>query len=48
MNRRNLAPKIIGGTIGLALAGWFLIYQPMKQNYDECGRVTLCSQDGRE
>lgn len=34
--------RIIGGLIGALIAGYFLIFAPMKANYDECGRITLC------
>jgi hypothetical protein len=42
MTERTRA-KIIGGTIGATLALYFLVYLPMKGNYDECGKVTLCA-----
>lgn len=35
-------PKLIGALLGLALALYAIIYLPMRSNYEECGRVTLC------
>lgn len=35
--------KLIGATLGMAIAGYFVIYLPMARNYDQCGKVTLCN-----
>lgn len=40
--RRNL-PAIIGAVLGIALGLFVAVYLPMKRNYDECGKVTLCN-----
>lgn len=37
---------ILGGIIGVALVAYAFVYVPMKANYDECGRVTLCHPTG--
>jgi hypothetical protein len=37
------AARWIGGIIGFLIAGYFWAYVPMKRNYEECGRITLCS-----
>jgi hypothetical protein len=41
MNER--AAKWTGMVLGLTIAIVFLVYLPMKANYDECGAVFLCS-----
>lgn len=45
MPKRDIVPAIIGGTLGLALAGYAFVYLPMKANHDECGKVTLCTPE---
>lgn len=42
MDRGDIIYALLGAIIGLAISGFFLAYLPMKANYDECGRVTLC------
>lgn len=43
--RSDILPAIFGGTLGIALVGYAVVYLPMKRNHDECGRVTLCDSD---
>jgi hypothetical protein len=33
---------IIGSVLGLSLSGYLLVYAPMRGNFEQCGRVTLC------
>lgn len=35
-------PRIIGGVIGASITIYAFIYLPMRANYAECGKVTLC------
>jgi len=41
---KDAAPKIIGATLGIALALFIWVYLPMSRNYAECGKVTLCER----
>lgn len=43
--RRNW-PPLVGCILGAAVSLFVLVYLPMKGNYDECGRVTLCPNEG--
>ncbi len=37
------AAAIVGIILGLAIGFTVLGYIPMKSNYDECGKITLCN-----
>jgi hypothetical protein len=35
-------PAVVGGALGLAVAGYAVVYRPMMRNFEHCGRATLC------
>jgi hypothetical protein len=39
--------RLLGGIIGVALAGYFWVYLPMSRNYAECGTVFLCANQAK-
>lgn len=45
MRKSDIVPAIIGSALGLILFGYALVYAPMRANYDQCGRVTLCAEE---
>jgi hypothetical protein len=43
MDRSEKIAAWMGAIIGVSLGLFVLVYLPMKSNYEECGKVTLCN-----
>lgn len=39
---KNFILALSGTIIGMLLSVYFLVYSPMKFNYETCGKVILC------
>jgi hypothetical protein len=35
---------LISGALAIVIVGYALVYVPMRRNFDDCGKVTLCNQ----
>jgi hypothetical protein len=43
MRREDRSAAITGSIIGFVVVAYALVYLPMRHNYLQCGRVTLCA-----